>query len=187
MSTLGWASYPPICRLPEQWKPRETILDNAMHERLQLVIKQDITDEEMKMLDSWQLEVRELPILPIQDLTSESLLHRAHHVLAFIMHFHIHTLPLTAPVVILASIAIPLLKVSSHLQLLPITTYSDVLLYIWELKGAPLTSEMENKPEWAPDLRNLKSQDLFTWACVMKKNSFCHRLVSNCEASRRSS
>ncbi|KAI6041730.1 hypothetical protein EDC04DRAFT_1199232 [Pisolithus marmoratus] len=66
MSTLGRVSYPPICGLPEQWEPREAILDKAMHERLQLVIKQDITDEEMKMLDSWRLEVRELPLLPIQ-------------------------------------------------------------------------------------------------------------------------
>ncbi|KAI5985208.1 hypothetical protein EDC04DRAFT_2913939 [Pisolithus marmoratus] len=109
-----------------------------------------------------RLEVRELPTLPIEDLTSEILLRRAHHMLAFIMHFYIHTLPQTAPIVVPASISIPLLKVSRRLQLPPIATYSDAVLYNWELKEAPSTSEMETEPEWALDLRKLKSQDLFT-------------------------
>ncbi|KAI5985204.1 Indoleamine 2,3-dioxygenase [Pisolithus marmoratus] len=153
---------PPIRRLPEQWEPWEAILEKAMRARLQLTIKQGITNEEMRMSDSWRLEVRELPTLPIEDLTSEILLRRAHHVLAFIMHFYIHTLPQTAPIVVPASISIPLLKVSRRLQLPPIATYSDAVLYNWELKEAPSTSEMETEPEWALDLRKLKSQDLFT-------------------------
>ncbi|KAI6017866.1 Indoleamine 2,3-dioxygenase [Pisolithus marmoratus] len=143
---------PPICRLPEQWEPWEAILDKAMH----------VTDEEMRTSDNWRSEVRQLPTLPVEGLTSEVLLRRAHHTLTFIMHFYIHTLPLTAPVVIPASIGIPLLKVSTHLHLAPIATYSDTVLYNWELKKAPSASETETEPEWGLDLQNLKSQDVFT-------------------------
>ncbi|KAI6006205.1 Indoleamine 2,3-dioxygenase [Pisolithus orientalis] len=156
---------PPIHRLPEQWEPWEAVLKEAMRKGLQLAIGEDVTDEERKTSDSWRSEVSNLPTLAIQDLTtSEVLLRRAHHVLTFIMHFYIHTLPLTAPVVIPASIGIPLLRVSRHLQLPPIATYSDTVLYNWELKKAPSTCEAETGLEWActMDLDNLKSQDLFT-------------------------
>lgn len=156
---------PPVRRLPEQWEPWEAALQKAMHDRLQLAVKENITDAERQVSHRWRLEVRELPTIPIQDLTaSEVLLRRAHHVLTFIMHFYIHTLPLTAPVVIPASIGVPLLKVSRHLQLPPVATYSDTVLYNWELKRAPSTREMETESEWACalDLDNMKSQDLFT-------------------------
>ncbi|KAI6141958.1 Indoleamine 2,3-dioxygenase [Pisolithus thermaeus] len=156
---------PPIRRLPEQWEPWEAALQKAMHDGLQLAVKENITDAERNMSDRWRLEVSELPTLSIQDLTaSEVLLRRAHHVLTFIMHFYIHTLPLTSPIVIPASIGVPLLKVSIHLQLPPIATYSDTVLYNWELKTAPSPCEMEAESEWSCtlDLDNLKSQDLFT-------------------------
>ncbi|KAI5993972.1 Indoleamine 2,3-dioxygenase, partial [Pisolithus albus] len=143
---------PPVRRLQEQWEPWEAALQKAMHDRLQLAIKENITDEERQVSHRWRLEVKEV------------LLRRAHHVLTFIMHFYIHTLPLTVPVVIPASIGVPLLQVSKHLQLPPIATYSDTVLYNWQLKRAPPTREMEIESEWACglDLDNMKSQDLFT-------------------------
>ena len=70
------------------------------------------------------------------------------------MHFYIHSLPPCAPVVIPSPITLPLLQVSAQLQLPPILTYSDDVLYNWTLRTPSLDS--------APALHNLRSQTLFT-------------------------
>lgn len=100
--------------------------------------------------------ITQLPMLSIKGLTaSELLLRRAHHVLTFILHMYIHTLPLDAEIRIPPNISIPLLEVAAHLQLPPIATYSDTVLYNWSLKSPT----DETIP---PALDNLRSQDLFT-------------------------
>jgi indoleamine 2,3-dioxygenase len=148
---------PPIGRLPEEWEPWEATLEKQMSMRLQLAIKSGLTDHEVAQSASWRGDVRDnLPILSTKGLTtSELLLRRAHHVLTYIMHTYIHTLPLDAEIRIPASISIPLLEVSAHLHLPPVATYSDNVLYNWKFK---LPSE-ESAP---PTLDNLCSQDLFT-------------------------
>lgn len=99
----------------------------------------------------------QLEILTIDDLkTSELYLRRAHHVLGWILHFYIHSLPPDAPVVIPPPITLPLLQVSAELMLPPVLTYSDDVLYNWELK----TEQSPDRP--APDLDNLRCQTLFT-------------------------
>ena len=65
--------------------------------------------------------------------TSETTLRRAHLVLAWIMHFYVHSLPPTAAICIPPPITLPLLQVSAHLQLPPVLTYSDDVLYNWHL------------------------------------------------------
>ncbi|KAH0832855.1 Indoleamine 2,3-dioxygenase [Lanmaoa asiatica] len=98
----------------------------------------------------------QLPLLSTKGLTtSELLLRRAHHVLTFVMHMYIHTLPLDAGIRIPPSISIPLLEVSAHLQLPPVATYSDTVLYNWSFKSPT----DETTP---PALDNIRSQDLFT-------------------------
>lgn len=86
---------------------------------------------------------------------SELLLRRAHHVLTFIMHMYIHTLPLDSEIRIPPSISIPILEVAAYLQLPPVATYSDTVLYNWCLKSPT----DETIP---PALDNIRSQDLFT-------------------------
>ena len=71
------------------------------------------------------------------------------------MHIYIHTLPLDAEIRIPPNISIPLLEVAAHLQLPPVATYSDTVLYNWALKSPT----DETTP---PALDNLRSQDLFT-------------------------
>lgn len=82
------------------------------------------------------------------------MLRRAHHVLTFIMHIYIHTLPPDAEVRIPAPITIPLLRVCSQLQLPPINTYTDNVLYNWAFKYP--------SPSGLPTLGNLRTQTLFT-------------------------
>ena len=98
---------------------------------------------------------RQLPTLPTAELCqSELLLRRSHHVLAWTMHFYIHSLPPDAEIRIPAPITVPLLQICVQLQLPPVITYSDDVLYNWALK-VPST-------EPTPALDNLRCLTLFT-------------------------
>ncbi|KAK7006190.1 Indoleamine 2,3-dioxygenase [Favolaschia claudopus] len=145
----------PPSRLPEEYEPWEIVLDAAIAEGLQLGDKPGITAAEMSRSESWRQRVRELPTIPILGLIrSETNLRRAHLVLAWTMHFYIHSLPPDVPVVIPLPITIPLFQISTHLQLPPVLTYADTVLYNWSLKTP------SNKP--TPALDNLQSNTLFT-------------------------
>lgn len=98
-----------------------------------------------------------MPILPTDDLErSEYLLRRAHHVLSFILHLFIHSLPPTAPILIPAPLTIPLLQVSAELRLPPTNNYTDNVLYNWTHKAVP------SSPDVLPTLDNLACQTLFS-------------------------
>ncbi|KAG1821602.1 Indoleamine 2,3-dioxygenase [Suillus subaureus] len=151
---------PPLSRLPAEWELWETALDAAMQAKLQLAVKPGLTAEEKNSSESWREHVRQLPVLPMSELThSELLLRRAHHVLTFIMHFYIYTLPLSSPVFIPESISVPLVAISSHLQLPPVVTYSDNVLYNWDTIRTRAQNELGFEP---PALDNLRSRDLFS-------------------------
>lgn len=70
------------------------------------------------------------------------------------MHFYIHSLPPDAEIRIPPPIAVPLLEICVQLQLPPVMTYSDDVLYNWTLK-VPST-------EPTPALHNLRCLTLFT-------------------------
>jgi indoleamine 2,3-dioxygenase len=70
------------------------------------------------------------------------------------MHFYIHSLPPDVPVVIPSPITIPLFQICAQLQLPPVLTYSDTVLYNWTLKTP------SSRP--TPALDNLQSRTLFT-------------------------
>jgi indoleamine 2,3-dioxygenase len=146
---------PPLVRLATQWEPWEELLDDAQEHRLQLGNKPDITDEERAQSESWRARVRQMAILSTSELRpSEVLLRRAHHVLAWIMHYYIHSLPPDAEIRIPGPITVPLLEVSAQLQLPPVITYADDVLYNWALKVP--------SAEPTPALDNLRSLALFT-------------------------
>jgi len=75
------------------------------------------------------------------------------------MHFYIHSLPLSSPVHIPEPISVPLVAVSNHLQLPPVVTYSDNVLYNWDIIRPRDQNELGVEP---PALDNLRSQDMFT-------------------------
>jgi indoleamine 2,3-dioxygenase len=78
-----------------------------------------------------------MPTLRTEDLTtSEVMLRRAHHVLTFVLHFYVHTLPPAPPsseIRIPQPLSLPLLQVCADLALPPVLTYSDNVLYNWDL------------------------------------------------------
>ncbi|KIP06257.1 hypothetical protein PHLGIDRAFT_107203 [Phlebiopsis gigantea 11061_1 CR5-6] len=148
---------PPLTRLPPAWEQWEELLDAATTDKLQLGEKPDLSEAERSRSAEWRARVRQLPILPTQAFqSSELLLRRAHHVLAWIMHFYIRTRPDTpGDIRIPPPVTVPLLQVCNHLQLPPVLTYSDDVLYNWALRRpGPLAS--------VPSLDNLRCLTLFT-------------------------
>lgn len=74
------------------------------------------------------------------------------------MHFYVRTLPPTTQEIrIPPPITVPLLQVSSHLQLPPVLTYSDDVLYNWAFKNAVPSYESP-----VPALDNLRCLTSFT-------------------------
>lgn len=104
---------------------------------------------------SASLLVAQLSILSTESLEyNVQFQRRAHHVLAYLAHFYIHSIPPTTPSsstagpVIPASIAIPLVATSKALGTAPILTYADTVL--WNI--APLDT---SKPLARGNLRIL--------------------------------
>ena len=101
-----------------------------------------------------------MPILPTEELKiCERVLRRAHHVLAWLLHFFVHTIPSHEPIVIPRSLSIPLLQVSSQLQLPPVITYSDDVLYNWAHRQARDGDRYHND---LPTIDNLQCVTTFT-------------------------
>lgn len=90
------------------------------------------------------------------------MLRRAHMILAWTMHFFVHSLPPDAPICIPLPLTVPLLQVSSQLQLPPVLTYSDDVLYNWKYRNEPELPLSINGPGLIPAIDNLACQTLFT-------------------------
>lgn len=77
------------------------------------------------------------PILSIHELGSDlRLLQQAHYVLAWLVHLYVHSVPLDTPldvIVVPKSIAVPLVEVSKLLQIAPVLTFADTVLWNYEL------------------------------------------------------
>ncbi|KIK52428.1 hypothetical protein GYMLUDRAFT_64259 [Collybiopsis luxurians FD-317 M1] len=146
---------PPIGRLEGIWETWEQLLEDARHRHLQPGDKLGISPRERQCSEEWRAQVRQLPLLSIDALAhSAVLLRRAHLVLTFLMHFYIHTLPPDVLVVIPRPISIPMLQVAKVLDLPPVITFSDTVLYNWHSQAASDTA--------SPNPHGLQSQTTFT-------------------------
>ena len=76
--------------------------------------------------------------------------------LAYILHFYVQTTPPTDLVSIPPSISLPLLHISKKLDIPPLLTYSDTVLYNWSFKTKPKSRDV------VPELDNIRSQTKFT-------------------------
>ncbi|CAA7271432.1 unnamed protein product [Cyclocybe aegerita] len=151
------APHPPLARLPEAWEIWEAMLDAAVAAKLQLGDKIDLTDEEAAASKEWRKKAREMPLLPVGDLSGSAvLLRRAHLVLAYILHFYVQSLPPDEPVSIPPSISIPILRVSKELDIPPLLTFSDTVLYNWDFRVAPDVDDA------VPTTDNIRTQTMFT-------------------------
>ncbi|RXK41929.1 hypothetical protein M231_00650 [Tremella mesenterica] len=116
----------------------------------------------------WRKGIESMPILSTTNLRiSLPLLRRAHVVLAFLLHFYVHTFPSPTPrqtpLPIPASISNPLLTVSSLLGLPPILTYADTVLYNFHSLDPSLPPALpSNPPKTAlASFTNTRSEEQF--------------------------
>ncbi|EIW84551.1 Indoleamine 2,3-dioxygenase [Coniophora puteana RWD-64-598 SS2] len=117
-----------------QYEAWEVILDDAIGLRLQLGSKEDLTSAEVTASARWRARLEKMPVLSGEPLmSSEHFLRRAHHVLAYLLHFYVNSLPPSTPVIIPHSISLPILSVSCKMDLPPVLTYSDNVLYNWHV------------------------------------------------------
>lgn len=91
------------------------------------------------------------PVLDTTELeTDERYLKRAHLVLAWLVHYFVHSMPpqedLTAAIHVPATLAVPLVQVSRLLGMAPILTYADTVLWNWEMVN-------ENRPVTVDNIR----------------------------------
>lgn len=150
---------PPLTRLDGDYQQWEALLDAASNNFTCPGDEEDVPESQVKFGESWRRSVRELPVLSIQPLEFDiRRARRAHHVLAFITQFYIQSLPPRqnafdrSPIVIPAPIAIPFVGVSRQLDIAPIVTYADTVLWNWELID----------PSQGMTASNIRIKDLFT-------------------------
>ncbi|PBL03244.1 Indoleamine 2,3-dioxygenase [Armillaria gallica] len=128
----GFLGGQPHFHLAGEWKAWEDLLEDAMERKL--VLGENAACSESTLTESarWRDCVCEAPLLSATALdNSVPALRRAHHVLSFILHFYVHTLPPETAIYIPPSLAVPLAHVSNVLDLPPVITYSDLVLYNW--------------------------------------------------------
>ncbi|TDL30214.1 Indoleamine 2,3-dioxygenase [Rickenella mellea] len=151
---------PPIHRLPPEWETWETVMQDAMRRKLKLGNRADVAEADRQESESWHATVREVPLLSIDELKmSDILLHRAHHVLTHILHFYVHSMPLSDPIIIPKSIGVPLLQVLKTLETPPVLAYSDIVLYNWTINES---ASAENPHSPIPTPENICVQSQFT-------------------------
>ncbi|RDB28528.1 Indoleamine 2,3-dioxygenase 1 [Hypsizygus marmoreus] len=145
----------PLSRLPSQWEVWEATLDAAIAAHLQLGDKPGLTEKEMAESEMWRARVRQLPVVSTSELESSKIhLRRAHLVLSYMMHFYIQSLPPDAPIVVPRSLSLPLLRISARLEIPPLLTFSDTVLYNW-VQRTPSDAN-------APTIDNLKTHTMFS-------------------------
>lgn len=103
-----------------------------------------------------------MPVLSTAELRTPVLLRRAHLVLAFLQHFYIQSLPPhVAPIIIPRSIALPMLRVSQTLDIPPLLTFSDTVLYNWHIDPTRKSANDKDN-EGLPTPENVRTHTMFT-------------------------
>ncbi|KAI9606431.1 hypothetical protein KEM48_001797 [Puccinia striiformis f. sp. tritici PST-130] len=140
---------PPLSRISNPvYQPWEHAL-----EAVSKLISQ-IANEESKLSEvaKWkEFIVSRLPVLSIDLLRSEIVeMRRARLVLAFLTHAFVHSLASSqkssheTQVTIPLSLAVPFSEISLALDMPPVLTYADTVLYNWSLKEPALGFTVEN-------------------------------------------
>ncbi|THH15999.1 hypothetical protein EW146_g4577 [Bondarzewia mesenterica] len=123
---------PPPIHLPRQYQIWQDTLTQAKDLPIKL-------KDASNGAEQWRKCVREMPALSVTKLLDDlpNLL-RARHVLIFLMHFYVHSLPASQnePVIIPKSLAVPVLVVSQALDMPPVLTYADTTYYNYVLAAA---------------------------------------------------
>ncbi|KIJ69174.1 hypothetical protein HYDPIDRAFT_123359 [Hydnomerulius pinastri MD-312] len=147
-TNTGFFPSRPLAKLQGPYDIWERALSQA-----QVVLKlgEDLlgdTSRERAEGELWREGIRSLPILTTEDLHHDpQLLRRAHKVLAFLVHFYVHSTPpdtIQGSIVVPRSLVAPLMSVSHVLRMPPVLTFADTVLWNWELVNPEFPVTIEN-------------------------------------------
>ncbi|KZT27344.1 Indoleamine 2,3-dioxygenase [Neolentinus lepideus HHB14362 ss-1] len=132
-SITGFLPAQPLRRLPKEYDIWETALVEA---QTVLSLGTDSSNVALaKRQDGlhWRGAIREWPVLSIDNLRDDvRRLQRAHYVLAFLVHWFVHSIPPTeppSPVQVPRGLAMPLVAVSHLLRMAPVLTFADTVMW----------------------------------------------------------
>ncbi|KAJ6618854.1 Indoleamine 2,3-dioxygenase [Mycena sp. CBHHK59/15] len=146
--TTGFFPRHPLPHLP----PAYAVWENALSEAGEkLSLGEDESDAAVEKRVSgelWRSQILSWPVIDTEPLHSNlRLLQRAHLVLAWLVHYFVHSSAPPAEGVaslVPKSLAIPLVEVSRHLGIAPVLTFADTVLWNWELVNPDLPVSIEN-------------------------------------------
>ncbi|KAI0784366.1 Indoleamine 2,3-dioxygenase [Abortiporus biennis] len=137
----------PLPALPSRF----SIWENSLKEAQEVLFLSENKSEralaKQTVGEQWRAGVRSWPVLDTSVLNDNiRYLQKAHMVLAFILHFYAHSIPVKEgeSIRIPRSIAVPLVAVSYELGIAPVLTFADTVLWNWELIDASKPLEVEN-------------------------------------------
>ncbi|KAI0372966.1 Indoleamine 2,3-dioxygenase [Pilatotrama ljubarskyi] len=152
----GFFPAQPLGKLRGEFKLWEAALENA---KGVLKLGEDRGEEATAKLaagELWRQQLRNWPLLDAARLGDKlRVLRRAHFVLTCLLHYYVHSLPPSpteGPIVIPRPLSIPLLQVSQKINMPPILTFADIVLWNWE----PIN------PEQPLSLSNIRFLTLFS-------------------------
>lgn len=132
-----------VARLPEPYDVWEEALDAASGENPGDGLRLGGGSRE----EAWRAAMDSMAVIPIDQLSTLPLLRRAHLVLAFLLHFYVHSAPpQTSARVIPPSISVPLLAISPLVGLPPVLTYADTVLWNVHAADPSKPTNMEHNP-----------------------------------------
>ncbi|KAG9102415.1 hypothetical protein FS749_000005 [Ceratobasidium sp. UAMH 11750] len=150
----------PLRRLPSAFDAWEHALEHAM-----VVLKRPgdcedppATEDERAQSHKWREGIQRMQVISVDAIKSDlRAAQRAHHVLAFLVQFYVQSLPPrddndSSPIRIPRSLAIPFVDISRKLDIAPILTYADCVLWNFYLED----------PEKPLTVDNIRIRDLFT-------------------------
>ncbi|KAI0780627.1 Indoleamine 2,3-dioxygenase [Trametes elegans] len=154
--TTGFFPAQPLAKLQGDFSLWENALEQAAPV---LKLGEDKGPEAQAKLaagEAWRQQLRSWPVLDVERLGDKLyVLRRAHHVLTCLLHYYIHSLPPSpakGPVIIPKSLSLPLLRVSHKIDMPPILTFADIVLWNWDLIN----------PEKPVSLDNMRFRTLFS-------------------------
>ncbi|KIK58190.1 hypothetical protein GYMLUDRAFT_171358 [Collybiopsis luxurians FD-317 M1] len=152
----GFVPPEPLPRLPAEYKIWEDALTEAPEV---LRLWDDNSDEALSLRaegETWRATIRSRPALDVQRLKDQPrLLQRAHLVLAWLVQYYVHSLPVAQPPTpkrVPESLAVPLVEVSRILGIAPVITFADTITWNWDLIN----------PEKPPTIDNMKLAHSFS-------------------------
>ncbi|KAH9814621.1 Indoleamine 2,3-dioxygenase [Melampsora americana] len=145
-----------------------------------------IGEDDDQHIRAWRQYIRgEMPVIdvkPLQDRVIE--LRRAHSLLAFLTHTYVHSearkvvLQKGHQVIVPRALAIPFCAVSEMLNIPPILTYADTVLYNWRLKVPDLGFTVDNVEILSTFTRSISESHFFKTSLLIETiGPLCLRLM----------